>query len=78
MTARVVDVMDAAGKEVIILETVGTGQSEVEVAEIAQTKVVGSALRGCFPAQFRSKRHDAISRGLKQRASAARMFEHGK
>ena len=43
MTARVVDVMDAAGKEVIILETVGTGQSEVEIAEIAHTKVVVSA-----------------------------------
>src|SRR5579863_3838228 len=31
---RVVDVMDAAGHDVIIVETVGTGQSEVEVAEI--------------------------------------------
>lgn len=40
MTARVVDVMDAAGKDVVILETVGTGQSEVEIAEIAHTKVV--------------------------------------
>ena len=40
MTARVVDVMDAAGRDVVILETVGTGQSEVEVAEIAHTKVV--------------------------------------
>ena len=40
MTARVVDVMDAAGKDVVILETVGTGQSEVEIAGIAHTKVV--------------------------------------
>jgi LAO/AO transport system kinase len=38
--ARVVDVMDAAGREVIIVETVGTGQSEVEVAELVQTNVV--------------------------------------
>ncbi len=38
--ARVVDVMDAAGKETIIVETVGTGQSEVEISDIAHTKVV--------------------------------------
>ncbi len=37
---RVVDVMDAAGRDVIIVETVGTGQSEVEVAEIADICVV--------------------------------------
>ncbi len=39
-TARVVDVMDAAGMDVIVIETVGAGQSEVEIAEIAPTKVV--------------------------------------
>ncbi|RLA22978.1 MAG: methylmalonyl Co-A mutase-associated GTPase MeaB, partial [Gammaproteobacteria bacterium] len=39
-TARVVDVMDAAGMNVIIIETVGAGQSEVEIAEIVATKVV--------------------------------------
>lgn len=39
-TARVVDVMDAAGMDIIIVETVGTGQSEVEVMEIAQSVVV--------------------------------------
>ncbi|MCP5368905.1 MAG: methylmalonyl Co-A mutase-associated GTPase MeaB [Hyphomicrobiales bacterium] len=38
--ARVVDVMDAAGMDAIIVETVGTGQSEVEIMEIAQTVVV--------------------------------------
>jgi LAO/AO transport system kinase len=38
--ARVVDVMDAAGKDVVVIETVGAGQSEVEVAEVAHTKVV--------------------------------------
>jgi len=41
--ARVVDVMDAAGKDVVILETVGAGQSEVEVAEVAHVKIVVSA-----------------------------------
>ncbi len=39
-TVRVIDVMDAAGKDVIIVETVGTGQSEVEVMEIVETVVV--------------------------------------
>jgi LAO/AO transport system kinase len=38
--ARVVDVMDAAGKDVVVVETVGAGQAEVEVAEVADTKVV--------------------------------------
>ena len=41
--ARVVDVMDAAGFDVIIVETVGTGQSEVEIMDIAQTVLVVSA-----------------------------------
>ena len=38
--ARVIDLMDAAGKDVVIVETVGIGQSEIEVAEIADAKVV--------------------------------------
>jgi LAO/AO transport system kinase len=41
--ARVVDVMDAAGFDVVIVETVGTGQSEVEIMDIAQTVLVVSA-----------------------------------
>ena len=40
---RIVDVMDAAGRDFIIIETVGTGQSEVEVAEIAGLCVVVNA-----------------------------------
>jgi LAO/AO transport system kinase len=40
---RIVDVMDAAGRDVVIVETVGTGQSEVEVAEIADLCVVVNA-----------------------------------
>lgn len=40
---RVVDVMDAAGKDVVVVETVGAGQSEVEIAEIADLKVVVQA-----------------------------------
>ncbi|MHA1538231.1 MAG: methylmalonyl Co-A mutase-associated GTPase MeaB [Alphaproteobacteria bacterium] len=38
--ARIVDVMDAAGREVIIVETVGAGQSEVEIMHIAQSVLV--------------------------------------
>ncbi len=39
-TARVVDLMDAAGKDVVIVETVGAGQSDVEVAQLADVTVV--------------------------------------
>ncbi len=39
-TARIVDIIDAVGKDVVIIETVGAGQSEVDVAEIADIKVV--------------------------------------
>lgn len=39
-TTRVVDIMDAAGMDIIIVETVGTGQSEVEIMEIADTVMV--------------------------------------
>ncbi len=38
--ARVIDLLDAAGYDQIIVETVGAGQSEVEVAEIADTRIV--------------------------------------
>lgn len=34
------DVLDAAGKDVVILETVGVGQSELDIAEAADTTVV--------------------------------------
>ncbi len=37
---RVVDLMDAAGFRRVILETVGAGQSEVDVAELADVRVV--------------------------------------
>ena len=40
---RIVDAMDAAGRDVVIIETVGTGQSEVEVVEIADMCVVVNA-----------------------------------
>jgi len=39
-TEQVIDVLDAAGKDIILVETVGTGQSEIEIANVAQVKVV--------------------------------------
>jgi len=39
-TNDVVDVMDAMGKEVILIETVGVGQDEVEIVRTAHTCVV--------------------------------------
>jgi LAO/AO transport system kinase len=39
-TARVADLMDGAGFDVVVIETVGAGQSEVEVAQVADTTVV--------------------------------------
>jgi LAO/AO transport system ATPase len=39
-TGQIIDVLDAAGFDTIVVETVGTGQSEVEIAGLADTKVV--------------------------------------
>lgn len=40
---RMIDVLDAAGFDLILLETVGTGQSEIDVAEVADVRVVVTA-----------------------------------
>ncbi len=37
MAADVISVMDAAGKDVVLVETVGAGQDEVDIARTAQT-----------------------------------------
>ena len=42
-TAAAVDVMDAAGFEIILIETVGAGQGEVDVASLAHTTLVVEA-----------------------------------
>ena len=42
-TLDAVDVLDAAGYEIVVIETVGVGQDEVEVARAAHTTVVVSA-----------------------------------
>jgi LAO/AO transport system kinase len=39
-TAQVVAVLDAAGKDAVLVETVGAGQDEVEIAGAAETTVV--------------------------------------
>jgi len=39
-TAQIVDVLDAAGFDIVIVETVGAGQSEVQIIEIADTRIV--------------------------------------
>ncbi len=39
-TADVVQVLDAMGKDVVLVETVGVGQDEIEVTELAHTVVV--------------------------------------
>lgn len=40
---RIIDALDAAGFDLILLETVGTGQSEIDVAEVADLRIVVSA-----------------------------------
>ena len=42
-TAAFVQVFDAAGYEIIIIETVGAGQSEVDIAHLAHTTIVVEA-----------------------------------
>ena len=39
-TAEVVKILDAAGKDIIIVETVGVGQSEVDIVKTADTTLV--------------------------------------
>jgi LAO/AO transport system kinase len=40
---RVIDALDGAGFDIVLLETVGTGQNEIDVAEVADIRVVISA-----------------------------------
>jgi LAO/AO transport system kinase len=40
---RVIDALDAAGKDIVLLETVGTGQSEIDVAEVTDVRIVVTA-----------------------------------
>ncbi len=40
---RMLDALDGAGFDVVLLETVGTGQSEIDVAEVADVRVVVAA-----------------------------------
>jgi LAO/AO transport system kinase len=40
---RVIDALDAAGKDIVLLETVGTGQTDIDIAEVADVRVVITA-----------------------------------
>ncbi|MBX9683169.1 MAG: methylmalonyl Co-A mutase-associated GTPase MeaB [Hyphomicrobium sp.] len=40
---RIIDALDGAGFDIVLLETVGTGQSEIDVAEVADIRIVISA-----------------------------------
>jgi LAO/AO transport system kinase len=40
---RIIDVLDAAGFDLVLIETVGTGQSEIDIAEVADVRVVITA-----------------------------------
>jgi LAO/AO transport system kinase len=40
---RIIDAFDAAAKDLILIETVGTGQSEIDVAEVADIRIVLAA-----------------------------------
>jgi len=42
-TARVVDLLDGFGFDIVIVETVGTGQAEIDIMHLAQTVVVVTA-----------------------------------
>jgi LAO/AO transport system ATPase len=39
-TAQVIDVLDAAGFDLILVETVGAGQSDVAIAKLSRTRIV--------------------------------------
>jgi LAO/AO transport system kinase len=40
---RIIDALDAAGKDLILIETVGAGQSEIDILDIADVRVVATA-----------------------------------
>lgn len=40
---RIIDALDGAGKDIVLVETVGTGQNEMDIAEVADVRVVLSA-----------------------------------
>jgi LAO/AO transport system kinase len=40
---RVIDALDAAGRDIILMETVGTGQADIDVAEVADVRIVVTA-----------------------------------
>jgi LAO/AO transport system kinase len=46
-TAQIVQVFDAVGYDFVIIETVGAGQAEIEIAHLAHTTIVVEAPGFC-------------------------------
>ena len=71
-------VLDAAGFDIVLLETVGTGQSEVEVAAAADTTVVleapemGDEVQAIKAGPARGRRHRRREQGRPTRRAADR------
>jgi LAO/AO transport system kinase len=40
---RIIDAMDAAGKDLILIETVGTGQSEIDIIDVTDVRILVTA-----------------------------------
>ena len=76
---RIIDALDAAGRDLILLETVGTGQSEIDVAEVADVRIVISApglgddIQAMKSGTARDRRHPGRQQGRPagRRADAA-------
>ena len=66
---RVIDALDAAGKDLILIETVGTGQSEIDVAEVADVRVLvtapglGDDIQAMKAGPHRDRRHHGGQQG---------------
>ena len=61
-TLQALLVLDAAGRDLVFLETVGTGQSEIEVIGVPTTKVGAEAYETTGTAAFTVKSIVAVSR----------------
>jgi LAO/AO transport system kinase len=40
---RIIDALDASGKDVVLIETVGTGQSEIDIFDVTDVRVIVTA-----------------------------------
>ena len=81
---RIIDALDAAGKDVILLETVGTGQSEIDVAEMADVRIVvtapglGDDIQAMKAGLHRDRRHHGRQQGRPRGGRAHHAAAHGR